>query len=160
MNGFLPSRASIMLDVVFVAMIAVLPVLGWSIYLVRCRQQYGLHKRLQLTLGVVLAVAVTAFEVDMRWFTDWRERAAASNYYDAASDSGAVVTALWIHLFFAVTTAALWIYVITAALRRFPRPARPGQHSTTHRRLAWLAAIDMAMTAITGWTFYVLAFVL
>ena len=78
-NGFLGTRASLMLDVVFVAMFAVLPVLGWSILQVR-RGRYLLHKRVQLTLGSILLVTVALFEIDMR-LNDWTVRAAASPYY-------------------------------------------------------------------------------
>ena len=40
-----------MLDVVFLAMFAIMPVMSWSIWLVRHRQHYALHKRIQLGLG-------------------------------------------------------------------------------------------------------------
>ena len=67
--------------------------------------------------------------------------------------------ALWIHLFFAVTTFALWIGVTIAALKRFSRPPLPGPHSRRHLVWGKLAAIDMLLTALTGWSFYWLAFV-
>lgn len=153
MDGFLPgSRASIMLDVVFIAMFLVLPIMAWSIAQVR-KGRYSLHKKVQLTLGLVLLLAVTAFEIDMRFFTDWAARAADSAYYP-----GGVYAALYIHLVFAVTTALVWVWVIATALRRFPRPVAPGDHSRSHRRWGWIAAWDMALTAITGWIFYYLAF--
>ncbi len=153
MDGFLPgSRASLMLDVVFLAMFLVLPILGWSIAQVR-RGRYELHKRVQLVLGGVLLIAVTAFEIDMRFFTDWDALAQASAYYRSG-----VYAALYVHLVFAVTTALLWMGVIGAAWRRFPRPAAPAAHSKTHRFWGWMAAVDMALTAITGWIFYYLAF--
>jgi hypothetical protein len=41
----------------------------------------------------------------------------------------------------------------------FPCPPAPGPHSPWHIRWAKVAAIDMLMTAITGWLFYWLAFV-
>jgi hypothetical protein len=82
-NGFLGTRASFMLDVVVLAMLAVLPLLAWSIYLVKYRHQYALHKKMQLILAGLLLVAVGAFEVDMRFITDWEERAAPSPYYVA-----------------------------------------------------------------------------
>jgi hypothetical protein len=66
---------------------------------------------------------------------------------------------LSVHLFFAVSTAILWIVVPLAAWIRFPRPPRPSAHSTWHRRLGWMAAIGLVCTAITGWAFYGLAFV-
>src|SRR5262249_6247353 len=93
-NGFLGTRASLMLDVVFLAMFAVLPILGWSIWLVRVRHNFALHKRVQLSLGVVLLLAVTLFEVDMR-VNGWKPRASESPYFHTW-----VVPALTIHLVF------------------------------------------------------------
>lgn len=152
-DGFLQTRASLMLDVVVLAMLVVLPALGASIWLVRYRRAYGWHKRLQLVLGAVLLVTVVVFEADMR-FNGWEERAKPSPHF-----GGLVQVSLWVHLVFAVTTALLWIYVIVQALRKFPRVPAPGPYSRTHARLARLAALDMVCTAVTGWVFYWLAFV-
>lgn len=157
-DGFLGTRASLMLDFVFLAMFAVLPILGFSIWLVRTRRAYVWHKRIQLTLGLVLLAAVTLFELDMR-INGWRHRAEASPYYGGAQSTGLVFPVLYVHLFFAVTTAALWIAVIVRALRNFPAPPAPGAHSAWHRRFGWLAAWDMLLTSLTGWLFYWLAFV-
>lgn len=152
-NGFLPgSRASLMLDVVFVAMFLVLPVMAWSIAAVR-RGRYALHKRTQLVLAGVMLVAVTVFEIDIRLFTNWRARAEASPFYP-----GVVYVALYVHLVFAITTTLVWIWVIVRALRHFDRPVAPGPHSASHRRWGWIAAWDMVLTAVTGWIFYFLAF--
>jgi putative membrane protein len=176
-DGFLGTRASIMLDVVFLAMFAIIPLMSWSIWLVRHRQHYALHKRIQLGLGLLLAVAVGLFEIDMRFISGWRDRAQPSPYYSTSSDPGPVqffffkellrldevpgwvVTSLGIHLVFATTTALLWIVVIVRALRRFPKPPAPGAHSRAHVFWARLAAWDMLLTAVTGWIFYWLAFV-
>ncbi len=76
-DGFLGTRASLMLDVVFAAMFVVLPVLAWSIQQVRYHRRYVLHKRVQLLLGTVLLVAVTLFEIDMR-LNDWTLRGAVA----------------------------------------------------------------------------------
>jgi putative membrane protein len=175
-DGFLGTRASLMLDVVFLAMFAVLVILAVSIYLVRNRRNYVWHKRIQLILGFVLLVTVTLFEADMR-INGWMDRAAESKFYGPmqsppwllstvylkllhrAEVPGLVFTSLAVHLFFAVTTALLWIAVIVQALRRFPKPPVPNDYSPQHKFWAWLAAIDMGFTALTGWIFYVLAFV-
>src|SRR5262245_29659513 len=63
--GLLGTRPSLMLDVVVLAMFLVLPVLVVSISVVR-RGNYQLHKTIQLVLGIVLLLAVVAFELDMR----------------------------------------------------------------------------------------------
>jgi uncharacterized membrane protein YozB (DUF420 family) len=157
-DGFLGTRASLMLDVVFLAMFAVLPALGVSMRLVK-RGKYDLHKKLQLLLGAVLLIAVVAFEVDMR-LHGWEERAYASPYFDpVAKWSSPVGISLIVHLFFAVPTAVIWIYVIVMALRRFPSPPRPNDYSPSHRIWGWIAAVEMTFTALTGWLFYYLAFV-
>jgi uncharacterized membrane protein YozB (DUF420 family) len=155
--GFLGTRASLMLDVVFLAMFLVLPLLGVSIYFVK-RGWYPLHKKMQLVLGVTLLLAVIAFEVDMRFITDWEKLAEPSPYYQVDAWS-TVWTALSIHLCFAIPAAFLWGYVIVQALRKFPDPPKPGPHSAAHNRWAWLATGSMVMTAVTGWIFYYLAFV-
>ena len=154
-HGFLSTRATFMLDFVFVAMFAVLPILAFSIRLVK-RGGYQWHKRIQITLAIVLLVSVAAFEIDLNFITkDWRPLAKPSPYYD----SGLVDKCLWVHLAFAVPTPLLWIFVIVQALRKFPTRPAPNEHSRQHIRWAWLATAGMALTAITGWTFYYLAFV-
>ena len=157
-DGFLGTRASFMLDVVFLAMFAVMPALIASVWLVRYRRNYLWHKRIQLILAAVLAVTVVIFEIDIR-VHGWRDRAEPSPYYGSPTEPGLVFTVLYVHLFFAVTTAVLWIAVILRALRRFPSPPVPGPHSRSHLLWGKLAAIDMTLTAATGWVFYWLAFV-
>jgi putative membrane protein len=157
-DGFLGTRATFMLDVVVLAMVVVLPVLAWSIYLVKYRKNYALHKRLQLVLGSVLLVAVVLFEADMR-VNGWRDRAEASPYIGGPGSIDWVTIVLGIHLCFAVSAAVLWVVVISQALRGFPQPPAPSAHSAWHRRFGKLAAYDMLCTAITGWIFYWLAFV-
>jgi putative membrane protein len=154
-NGFLGTRASLMVDLVVVAMVVVVVVMGWSIHQVKYHQRYTLHKRVQLVLAVALAVTITAFETDIR-LHGWEDRAAGIL---GGSASKAVWTSLWIHLFFALTTVVLWPTVLVLALRRFPSPAAPSSHSASHRRWARLAAWDMFLTAVSGWVFYALAFV-
>jgi putative membrane protein len=151
-DGFLGTRASLMLDVVAVAMVGVLAVLSVSIYLVRYRGRFALHKRLQLALTMALVIVVALFEADMR-MNGWRQRAEASPFYETW-----VMPVLSTHLVFSISTSVLWIGVTAAALRKFERPPRPGMHSVRHRFWGRLAAIDMVGTALTGWLFYWLAF--
>lgn len=157
-DGFLGTRASLMVDIVVVAMAVVLPALAWSIYQVKYRRKYALHKTVQLTLGWVLLIAVTAFEIDIQYLSIWRERATESPYYSEAWNQGAVNWALNVHLVFAVSTALLWVFVIVQAVRKFPNPPTPNAYSQRHIFWAQLAAIDMVLTTLTGWVFYYLAF--
>lgn len=147
-----------MLDVVFLAMFAVTPVLLFSVWLVKSRRDYRLHKIIQLTLAAVLLATVSLFEIDIR-LHGWRERAEASPYYGGDGATPWVNYLLAVHLFFAVSTFVIWCGVVIGALGRFANPPAPGAHSRAHRRWGWIATLDMVMTSITGWTFYYLAFV-
>ena len=155
-DGFLGTRASLMLDVVCLGMVIVLLVLGWSVRQVRRHRRYKLHKRVQLTLSVALLLVLFAFETDVR-LHGWQERAAGEAGGKASS---AVIGALSVHLFFAMTTVVLWVVVIVTAWRQFPNPVEPNAHSMFHRRWACIAAWDMVLTTVTGWVFYVMAFVM
>jgi putative membrane protein len=53
-DGFLGYRTSFMLDFVVVALVLIVPVLIYSLYAVKIRHQYKLHRNLQLLLGIVL----------------------------------------------------------------------------------------------------------
>ncbi len=153
-DGFLGTRASLMLDVVFLAMFAVVPLMLLSVYLVRSRKQYRLHKQIQICLASVLAIAVILFEIDIR-INGWILRAELSPYY------GTMILnlSLWVHLLFAITTAVLWVYVVVQALRKIPNPPGPCSYSSKHIFWARLAVLDMILTALTGCLFYCLAFV-
>ncbi|MEQ8785990.1 MAG: DUF420 domain-containing protein [Pirellulaceae bacterium] len=158
--GFIPgSRGSLMLDVVFLAMFLIVPLMGVSIYLVKYRRRFALHKWLQIGMGVVLLVAVAAFEIDMRFFTEWEDMARPSRYW-VDDQWNTVWYSLAVHLCFAVPTPFLWIFVIVQALRKFPNPPRPNEYSPSHIFWARTAAIEMTLTAVTGWVFYVLAFIM
>jgi len=156
-NGFLGTRGSLMLDLVFIAMFAVVPILGWSVLLAK-RGRYALHKRVQVVLALVLLVAVTAFEIEMR-VVGWEPRAEPSPYWSDANWNDPVHYSLAVHLFFAIPTALLWLYVVIQAMRKFPKPVAPNEHSASHRFWAPIASFEMLMTAITGWVFYWIAFV-
>ncbi len=158
-TGFLPWRAPFMLDLIVIAMVFVLIALAWSVFSVKYRHRYQRHKVTQLCVTGGLLILLLFFEIDIQFFEPWRQRADASPYYDAATRSGLVVYSLWIHLFFATTTLALWLTIIVQALSHFPNPPRPNQHSGFHARWGMVAAIDMVLTAVTGWVFYFLAFV-
>jgi putative membrane protein len=152
-DGFLGTRASVGMDVLLVGLLATLPVLALSIAAVRARK-YAVHKSLQLVIVATLLAVIVVFEIDIRLFSDWKPRAATSPFWPAG-----VLWSLGIHLVFAVSTLVLWTWVVWEALRRFPSPPAPGSHGPRHRRMARLAALDLLATAVTGVTFYWLAFV-
>ncbi len=161
-DGFLGFRASLMLDVVVCALALVVPVLVFSIYQVKVRRNFALHKRLQLALAVVLVFTVAAFEVDMQWVHGGWENVVNKNPEAPRRSAKEIVEIrkmLRVHLCFAISTPLLWGATILLALKRFPRPPAPCDHSGLHKKLGWLSALDITLTALTGLAFYYRAFI-
>ena len=55
-----------MLDFVVCALVLIVPLLLYSLWLVKVRRRFLAHKRLQIALGLILLVAVSAFEIDVQ----------------------------------------------------------------------------------------------
>ncbi len=160
-DGFLGYRTSFMLDFVVCALIIIVPVLCYSLWLAKFKRRYQQHKWLQIALGVILLVAVGAFEVDLQLVHSGWENIVAKSHPEEAALAAKVAEArpyLWVHLLFAVTTPVLWCTTLVLALRRFPNPPTAGVHSRLHKTLGWLSAVDITLTAVTGLVFYYVAF--
>ena len=161
-NRFLGYPTTFMLDFVVCALALIVPLLLWSLWRVKFRRRYAAHKRLQITLGIVLLVAVTAFEVDVQMVHGGWENIVAKqplNPEELALKIEAVRPWLLVHLLFAITTPLLWIITITLALLRFQNPPSPGSHSRLHKILGWASTVDITLTSVTGLLFYYVAFV-
>jgi hypothetical protein len=154
MDGFIPgSRGSFMLDVVVLGMMALLPLVWISIWIVRRSKAYKTHRNLMVGLSIALAVVVVLFELEMR-LIGWRHLAQVSPFYDSL-----VPISLGIHLFFAITTFLSLTLTIFQALKRFDNPPRPNEFSQKHKLTGKAAAYGLTFTSISGWIFYYLAFV-
>jgi putative membrane protein len=154
-NGFLPTRASWMLDFVVVAMLGVMLILFYSIYQIRIKNKPSLHRNIQIMTAIILTVVLIAFEIDVRFITAWRDLAEVSPFYD----SGTVDRCLLVHLLFAIPTPVIWAIVIVMGLRGFKSGFSQGNFNRIHRISGRIAAVFMLMTALTGWIFYYVAFV-
>jgi hypothetical protein len=161
-DGFLGYDTTFMLDFVVCALVVIVPILAFSIHQVRTKRNYRLHRNLQLTLGLILFVAVSAFEVDVQFLHGGWENIVnkPDRPMRLSSDELAEVRrVLRIHLGFAVSTPVLWAVTIALALWRYPNPPLPGPHSRVHIPLAWLSTLDLVATSMTGLWFYYAAFV-
>jgi len=153
-DGFLGTPASLMLDVVVCSLVLVVPTLLFSIYLAKFKRNFRLHKKVQLVLGVVLAVVVCLFEVDMRMQGGFDELAKDSAYFGTTL----MRNVLYIHLFFSVSTVFIWIATYVTALRSFPNPIAPSAFSPKHKLMARIAVADMVATVVTGLMVYYFGF--
>ena len=145
-----------MLDFVFVAIFGIVIALTVSLFLVRVKKNYRRHKQFQITLAIILLITLVAFEIDIRFFSNWRSLAEPSAFYE----SGWVDRILWIHLCFAIPTPFAWAYTVIMALRSFPKDPQPSAYSRKHVFWGRLSAGLMYATAVTGCVFYVISFVM
>ncbi len=148
------SRAPFIIDLLAYLIVMIIPLQLLSYMLVRWRRTYRFHKWMQIGMGVALGLVLLVFEIEMR-LIGWRRYAEDSPLYDSW-----VLPALLLHLIFAIPTLLLWIATIYGALKNFPSSPKPSKYSIIHKRLGRLAAWLMLATALTGWLFYYLAFVL
>ena len=90
-DGFLGYRTSFMLDFVVCALLVIVPVLTYSICLVRFRRHYNLHRKVQTVLCIVLFIAVGAFEVDLQIVHGGWENVVAKSFDDIEDLLGSAV---------------------------------------------------------------------
>lgn len=147
------SRATLIMDFVVIALIILLPVLCYSIHAIRYRRNVVKHRRLQTFLGIVLGIAIIAFELDVR-INGWRHLAEQSPFYDTL-----VFPSLFLHLIFAIPTLITWTTVLVSSLRNFRGGNVSQSKIDRHKLLGRLSAIGLFMTSITGWIFFWLAFI-
>lgn len=163
-NGFLGYPTSFMLDFVVCALAVLVPLLLYSLFVVKKQRKFTLHRNLQVLLCVVLLIAVGAFEIDMQWVQGGWENVMGKQAESLGEEAlntkvESVRTVLHIHLIFAIATPLLWIATLAYAFRKFPNPPQPGAHSRTHKTLGWLSTVALTLTSATGIWFYYVAFV-
>lgn len=160
-DGFIGYKTSFMLDFVVCALAIIVPLMLYSLWLVKVKKAFRKHKWMQLSLGIILLVAVTAFEVDLQMVHGGWENIVRKSHPEDAALAVKIAESqpyLWVHLVFAVTTPVVWFTTLILAFRRFSSPPKPSEHSRLHKILGWLATVDITLTAVTGLIFYYVAF--
>jgi uncharacterized membrane protein YozB (DUF420 family) len=153
--GIIPgSRAPFVFDVVVLAMPMVLIAIAISIFVVRHYQNYILHRKIQTVNTVLLGVVIIWFEFDVRT-NGWQEAAKVSPHYD-----GIMFPALYIHIACALATLVTWSWQMWSAWRKFATDRISNvDDRRNHRWVGKAAATLMGLTTLTGWIFYMLAFI-
>jgi len=157
-RGFLGYHASVMMDVVVLALIAVVPLLVYSLYLVKVRRRYTAHRNVQIALGVVLLITVGLFELDMRLEGGIAQILLHRPTPLTPEQHALFYRVLYVHLFFAISTVVLWAVTLGLAWRNMPNPPSPCAHSRLHKFLGWTSAIDITLTSVTGLAVYYFGF--
>ena len=153
--GFLGSRGDILMDIVVLSFALILPALMYSGYLAHSKH-YAAHKRWQLSIFVVLLVAVGLFEADMLLSGGIFTLTAASSY------AGTLLlnSLIYSHMVIAISAALLWVVMIAVSLKYFDNPPAPNHFSSTHRRWGRVAMLSMMLSGLTSIPVYYVGFVL
>jgi hypothetical protein len=146
-EGLLGTRADIIIDIVMITS-ALLPfLLIYAIYLAK-KEQYDLHKWIQIILFTIVNLLVIALEVDIRY--GGIDKIIEQSKYFNSSTLGIVFI---IHLVFAISSTLLWFWLIIISAKRYPIHFR-----FPHKKYGMIVYIDIVLTVITGWILYALVF--
>ncbi len=142
------------MDLVIVSLVVIVPVILYSWFKVR-NYAYQTHKGIQVWLTGILTVVVLLFELDLRLAGGMEELTKESRFFHTP----VLDWSTYIHLFFSVTTAIIWIALVIVSLRRFSNPPAPKQgFSRAHKFWGRLGMIWMIMTGLTGLELYIVGF--
>jgi len=154
-RGFLGTRGDLLMDIVILALVAVVPIVFYNWHLARTGR-YPLHKTMQISLAVLLGAVVGLFEYNLRLQGGIFTATAASGY----AGTGTLNFWIYFHTFFAITTILVWVGLIVVSLRRFPNPPAPGAFSGRHRFWGRVGMVWMLVTGVTAIPVYVYGFAL
>lgn len=144
------------MDIVVISMAVILPLLWFSFKKVKFEHNYMLHKRIQLTMFIILFIVVLLFEYDMKQNGGIFEMVKGSTY----EGTFFLNFTIYFHTFLSITTSLIWTFLIVASLIKFGKPPRPGKFSKTHKLWGKIGMLDMALTCITGLLLYIFGFLL
>ena len=151
MPGFLGTGAPFMMDVVVIALFVINPALFWSIQQAK-NGKFELHRKVQLTLAIVLLIAVILFEVEIRLANG------IVNIIGEEKYTPLFQVILYIHIFFSVTTTVLWGILTYKACKLYTPQGFPDHYIHTHKKMGWISALDLLLTTLTGFVVYYLGF--
>ena len=147
------SRASIAYDIAYLILLLLIPALTWSLELLFLRRNYALHKKFMLLLTAAFAVATAVFFTEFL-VNGWKHRASPS----PSEIPGITYMTLNIHLVFWVVSALIWGLLLVQGLRKFPAPPEPNDFGPTYVFWLIMLSLQVFLTTLTGWEFYMLAF--
>ncbi len=149
-EGFLGTRADLLIDTIMIASGLIPLGMMFAIAFVS-KGKIVWHKNLQILLLLLMTVVVMVLEVDIR-LGDVTTRVHQSNYW------GSAILA-WVfgaHLFLALSTFFIWVWLVLKSSLRYPQPFEHFHHALWGRILF----VDLVLTLITGWVVYLLLFAL
>ena len=151
--GFLGTRGDILMDIVVLSFLVILPVLliSW-----RCarRANYSMHRRIQISLALLLAVVVTLFEVDLKLSGGVFALTSESSY----AGTNILNSVIYGHMLVAIGSALVWVPLVIVSLKKFPNPPAPNAFGKTHRFWGVTGMLLMMASGLSALPLYYLGF--
>lgn len=141
------------MDLVIVAFLVILPVLLISWRYAR-RGNYALHRRLQVSLALILAIAVALFEVDLKLSGGIFALTAPSAYAGTVLLNGLIYG----HMVVAIGSVLVWAPLLLFSIRYFGNPPSPGDFSARHRFWGRTGMLLMMLSGLSALPLYYLGF--
>ena len=152
-QGFLGTRGDILMDLVVLSFLVILPVLMISWRAAR-RRNYAQHRAIQISLVLVLAVAVGLFEVDLKLSGGIFELTRESSYAGTTLLNGLIYG----HTLVAIGSTLVWVPLVIVSLRKFANPPVSNAFGPTHRKWGRLGMLLMMASGLSAVPLYYLGF--
>ena len=152
-KGFLGTRGDILMDLVILAFFIILPALLYSWQKARSGN-YQQHKFSQLSLFIVLTVAVILFEADLTVSGGIFQLTKESAY----AGTTMLNSLIYGHTIVAILTSFIWIGLIVFSLKRFDKPPKPNHFSQAHRFWGTAGMLTMIVTGVSAFPLYYYGF--
>ncbi len=147
MEGFLGTRGNFIVDLV-ITISGFLPFLLLFTFYLAAKRREVLHKYLQITLFGVVSILVVALETSIQ-FGGLSEISQKSPYNGTTE----LLILFMIHLFFAISSFLLWLWLIIKSLKEYP-----DRFSFNHKKLGKILFWNILCMVITGWILYWMTF--
>ncbi len=141
------------MDLVVLSFIVILPVLVISWRAAR-RGQYSKHRGIQVTLVLVLAVAVALFEIDLKLSGGIFELTKASSYAGTMLLNGLIYG----HTLVAIGSTLVWVPLVIVSMRKFGNPPVRTSFGTAHRLWGRIGMILMMASGLSAMPLYYYGF--
>lgn len=122
----------------------------YAIQLAR-KQQYLKHRRIQILIFIICFIGLLALEGLIRFSGGSGSLASKSLYYETSFFK----LTLYSHIFIAVITYLLWIFLSFFSNKKYPRQL-PGNFSNMHKILGYIIFYGLIYTAITALAIYLM----
>lgn len=150
-DGFLGTRADVLMDVAIIVFTALPFVLIFGIRYARHRH-FMKHRRFQTAAALLVLLLLVLFELDIRLCGGSQAFISKSSF-----SAGFVRTFLICHVAIALLTGASWLALIVRSRARF-LGSLPGTFSARHRWWGWLTFVGVCLLSSSGFALYMLLF--